>query len=198
MSEDKIIAVTGGIGAGKSVICKILLASGYSVYDCDTRARQLMDTDAKIKEKLKELISPFAVDSNGNIDRIVISGIVFNDSTKLEILNSIVHGEVRNDICRWRKHTNGLSFIETAIAYQSGIDKMVDEIWEVTAPVDVRIQRVCLRNHMSPEEVSKRIASQNVDIGWPHPNTRIIVNDNHASVLKQVANLLKDTNRLKD
>lgn len=193
MNEDKIIAVTGGIGAGKSVICKILLASGYSIYDCDTRAKHLMDIDDKMKDKLKELISPFAVDSTGNIDRKEISGIVFSDSAKLEILNSIVHEEVRKDICRWREHIKGLSFIETAIVYQSGIDKMVDEIWEVTAPVDVRIQRVCLRNHISPEEVSKRIASQNVDIEWPHPQTRIIINDNRASVLKQVANLIKAT-----
>lgn len=193
MNEHKVIAVTGGIGAGKSVICKILLTLGYSIYDCDTRAKHLMDADPKIKDKLREFISPNAVDADGNIDRKEISRIVFSDSSKLEMLNSIVHGEVRNDICRWSKDTAGLSFVETAIVYQSGIDKMVDEIWEVTAPVDVRIQRVCLRNHISPEEVSKRIASQNVDIEWPHPQTRIIINDNRASVLKQVAKLITAT-----
>lgn len=194
MSEDKIIAVTGGIGAGKSVVCNILLALGYSVYDCDTRAKQLMDTDVTIKEKLKELISPSAVDSNGDIDRKEISKIVFNDSSKLKILNSIVHGEVRNDIRRWARHTKGLSFIETAIVYQSGIDRMVDEVWEVTAPVDIRIRRVCLRNSISPVEVSKRIESQTISIEYPHPKTRIIINDNHTSVLKQISNLIKATN----
>lgn len=193
MNKNKIIAVTGGIGAGKSVVCKILSALGYPIYDCDTRAKQLMDTDVTIKEKLKELISPSSVNDNGDIDRKEISKIVFSDSSKLEILNSIVHGEVRNDIYQWTRNTKGLSFIETAIVYQSGIDKIVDEIWEVTAPVDIRVQRVCLRNHISPEEVSKRIESQTISIKNPHPRTRIIINDNLASVLKQITNLIKST-----
>lgn len=193
MNKNKIIAVTGGIGAGKSVVCKILSALGYPIYDCDTRAKQLMDTDVTIKEKLKELISPSSVNDNGDIDRKEISKIVFSDSSKLEILNSIVHGEVRNDIYQWTRNTKGLSFIETAIVYQSGIDKIVDEIWEVTAPVDIRVQRVCLRNHLSPEEVSKRIESQTISIKNPHPRTRIIINDNLASVLKQITNLIKST-----
>lgn len=190
MSRNKIIAVTGGIGVGKSVICRILTDMGYPVYDCDSKAKQIMDADSVIKDLLIQHISPVAVDGEGNIDRKAISQIVFSNPEKLKTLNSIVHGAVREDIARWIENNHGILFIETAILYQSGIDRMVDEVWEVTAPVEMKVARVCNRNCVSEQEVLRRINSQNVPIETPHPNTKIIANDDKHSLLLQISSLL--------
>ncbi len=190
MKTHKIIAVTGGIGAGKSVVCSILTVLGYQVYDCDSRARQIMDTDSEIKEKLIQQISPMAVDVAGNIDRKAISKVVFSDPEKLKKLNSIVHGRVREDIICWSENVHGTSFIETAILYQSGIDKIVDEVWEITSPIEVKISRVCKRNGVAEEEVLSRINSQNIIVDTPHQNTKIIYNDDRQSLLLQISSLI--------
>lgn len=188
--KEKVIAVTGGIGAGKSVICSILTILGYRVYDCDSNARRIMDNDALIKRRLLEEITPAAVDCSGRIDRSSIAEEVFNNPKKLECLNAIVHGAVREDIIRWIHDSDDVSFIETAILYQSGIDRIVDEVWEVTAPEETRISRVCRRNNLSPEQVKSRIHSQNITGITPHKCTRLIVNDNNHSLLLQIDQLL--------
>ncbi len=192
MRGNKVVAISGGIGSGKSVVCRILTALGFPVYDCDSRAKMLMDNSNTIKESLKSRITPNAVDVCGNIDRKSIASVVFKDSEKLSELNSIVHGAVRDDIICWLKKLSGLTtFIETAILYQSGIDKLVDEVWEVTAPIDVRIARVCLRNNISKEEVEHRIKAQDISVDMPHENSKIILNDNRHSLLLQIEDLLK-------
>ncbi len=183
----KIIAVTGGIGAGKSVVCSTLAVMGFPIYDCDSRAKQIMDADSGIKEQLIMRVTPCALDASGNIDRKAVSNVVFNDSEKLKELNSIVHGAVREDILKWANKIRGMAFIETAILYQSGIDKMVEEVWEVTAPLDVKVVRVCKRNCISEDEVLTRINSQNITIEKPHKNNTILINDDSHSLLLQIS-----------
>lgn len=188
------IAVSGGIGSGKSVVCRVLMALGYDVYDCDSRAKHIMDHDANIKRSLCQKISPEAVDEKGDIRRNVISKVVFSDPAKLAALNEIVHGAIRADITRWLKQHRGPAFIETAILYQSGLDKMVDEVWEVEAPEDVRVLRVCRRSGLNAEEVKSRIAAQNLFVEQPHPLVRHIINDDCHSLLLQVNALLESIN----
>lgn len=187
---DKVIAVTGGIGAGKSMVCRILSILGYPVYDCDSNARHIMENDVQIKNHLREEISFSAVDSSGCIDRKAISRIVFNNHEKLKKLNAIVHGAVLNDIEKWIGMHKGSVFIETAILYQSGIDRIVDEVWEILAPIETRISRVCLRNNLSEEEVMERINSQIMTGIKPHKNIKTIINDNKHSLLLQISQQL--------
>lgn len=186
----KIIAVTGGIGAGKSVVCRILTCLGFSVYDCDENARRIMDDNSEIKDRLRNEITPDAVDLDGHINRRAISEVVFIDNDKLENLNNIVHSAVRSDLLKWIGQKKEMSFVETAILYQSGIDKIVDEVWEVIAPENIRISRVCRRNHLAPEEVVRRINSQNTKIIDRHRNIKTIVNDGTHSLLLQIDKLL--------
>lgn len=190
MNECYPIAVSGGIGSGKSVVCRVLMALGYDVYDCDSRAKHIMDHDANIKRDLCRRISPDAVDARGVIRRNVVSQVVFSDPARLAALNDIVHGAIRADIARWLKLHRGPVFIETAILYQSGLDAMVKEVWEVEAPEEVRISRVCMRSAMKPEEVKSRIDSQNYTVERPHERVRHIVNDNCHSLLLQLHELL--------
>lgn len=191
MSSTRLIAITGGIGSGKSVISDILRAMGHKVYDCDTRAKALMDTDESIKDDLINLISIDAVRSDRTIDRKLLSEIVFNDPDALSRLNSIVHKAVRADLRRWRDTSSDKTvWVETAILYASRLDREVDEVWEVTAPTELRVQRVMKRNSMSREQVLARISSQSTTAAQLHPLTKSIINDGVEPVLPQILSLL--------
>ncbi len=191
MSSTRLIAITGGIGSGKSIISDILRAMGHKVYDCDTRAKALMDTDESIKNDLIDLISIDAVRNDRTIDRKLLSEIVFNDPDALSRLNSIVHKAVRADLRRWRDTSSDKTvWVETAILYASRLDREVDEVWEVTAPTELRVQRVMKRNSMSREQVLARISSQSTTAAQLHPLTKTIVNDGVEPVLPQILSLL--------
>lgn len=191
MSSTRLIAITGGIGSGKSIISDILRAMGHKVYDCDTRAKALMDTDESIKNDLIDLISIDTVRNDRTIDRKLLSEIVFNDPDALSRLNSIVHKAVRADLRRWRDTSSDKTvWVETAILYASRLDREVDEVWEVTAPTELRVQRVMKRNSMSREQVLARISSQSTTAAQLHPLTKSIVNDGVEPVLPQILSLL--------
>ena len=186
-----LIAIAGGIGCGKSVVSHILSALGYRVYDSDSRAKKLMDNDDAIKQAIARQISPDTITSAGQIDRRHLAAVVFADKEKLQRLNSIVHGAVKHDIAAWReRHPAEPLWVESAIIYESGISEMVDEVWEVTAPEEIRVDRVVKRNGISPREVRLRIAAQAVPVASPHEKVFTILNDDVQPVLPQVLNLL--------
>ena len=187
----KLIAITGGIGSGKSVVSQILRKLGYQVYDSDTEARRLMDDSVAIKKEISNKINPSVINEDGSINRKALSNIVFNDSQKLGTLNHIVHSAVRNDLQLYVKRCNNtIVFVETAILYQSEIDRMVDEVWDITAPDDIRINRVINRNSLTAEEVKKRIKSQEFTPEKLHEQTKVIINDDKTAILPQIENLL--------
>lgn len=188
MNTTQLIAITGGIGAGKSVVSEILRKLGYPVFDCDSEAKRLMDTSVDIKAELREKISKQAVLEDGTIDRPLISSIVFNDPAKLGALNSIVHSAVISEIGKWRQAHSDKDklFVETAILYQSRLDQIVDCVWEVIAPEELRIIRVIKRNNCNQEEVIARIKSQNYIPENPHSNIKTIINDDFTPLLPQI------------
>ncbi len=188
----KLIVVSGGIGSGKSVVSHILTSMGMHVYDCDSRAKMLMDSDIRIIDSIARDISPEAITPQHTIDRKKLASIVFSDRNALHRLNTLVHASVRDDIRRWVSTLKcPVAWIETAIASESGIIDMVDEVWHITAPEDTRIQRVMKRNNISRQQVLERINSQQnsipADTGKP---VRLIFNDDIQPVLPQVIALL--------
>lgn len=188
-SERRLTAVTGGIGSGKSVVCKILRTLGYPVYDCDIMARQLMANDLTTRMALLESFPDAHID--GILDRQLLSRIVFADADRLQALNAAVHGAVRRDLAQWCGTRSGRLFVETAILYESQLDLMVDDVWSVEAPDDVRLKRVMLRNGLAAEEVQARIDAQQRYIpDRRHPSVHTIVNDGVKPLLPQIFNLL--------
>lgn len=189
----RVVAITGGIGAGKSVVCRVLAALGYPVYDCDSRARALMDGSDAMKRQIARSVTPDAIAPDGSLDRKALSACVFADPERLSALNSIVHSSVRTDCESWieSQHADTL-FVETAILYESGFDSLASEVWEVTAPTELRIGRVMRRSALTRDEILRRMQVQAPAPGESH---RLIVNDGRCPLLPQVFNLLQEKNR---
>lgn len=170
------------------MVCRVLSSLGYHVYDCDTRAKELMDSSAAIKSRIAHEIDSQTVKA-GAIDRKRLSHIVFADRRKLELLNSIVHGAVREDIRFEATQCKApIMFIETAILYESGIDRMVSEVWTVDAPVELRVERVKRRDpHLNEDDIRKRIDAQTATVpGHPHECVYNIINDGVTPLLPQL------------
>ncbi|MBE6318134.1 MAG: dephospho-CoA kinase [Bacteroidales bacterium] len=195
ISKPNFVAITGGIGSGKSVVSKILKTFGFAVYDCDSKAKLLMDNSDEIKESIATQISFNAITNNGDINRAVLSELVFNSKELLCKLNAIVHTAVLADILKW-KQTQMLFgktiFVETAILYQSGIDKIVDGVWNITAPDNIRIKRVMLRNDITEEQVRARIKAQQHEHISQRLNTINIINDDATPLMPQISLLLQN------
>lgn len=166
---------------------------GYKVFDCDSEAKRLMDTDPEIKKRLVREIAPDTV-VDGKINRPVLAGHVFNSPEKLAILNNISHTAVKNALNEWIKVNSSqeLLFVETALLYASGLNRIVDSEWRVEAPVDLRVERVMLRNNTSAQKVMERINAQAGEtIGTePYPALSRITNDNRIPLLPQIHALL--------
>ena len=167
-----IIGITGGIGSGKSVIAKQLREMGYAVYDTDSEAKRLIVEDAAVR---KQMIQLFGSDvyKDGIYQTVFVAQRVFTDKSLLARLNAIVHPAVRADILRWatmqdspsfRKGLGGgLCFVECAILYQAGFDSLCDKVVAVTAPEDIRLERVIARDHSTMDKVRARMRAQNAE-----------------------------------
>lgn len=188
MTGNRMICVTGGIGCGKSVVCRILRIRGFHVIDSDALARSIMDTDDNIKSRLKKEIADTAVREDNSIDRKRLADIVFNDQTKLKVLNSIVHEQVREKLRIIRESAKLSFFVETALFFQSGLNNIAEAEWRVVAPVEIRIERVMRRNDLSRADVSARINSQRADgsENEKQPELSIIRNDGSTPLLPQI------------
>lgn len=193
---NRVIAITGGIGSGKSVVSQVLRAMGYLVYDCDVEAKRIMND---CKEIPQAIIKAFGEDLiiAGEIDKSKLAEIVFNDKDKLRVLNGIVHPFVKIDFGNWvaSHYKEDIVFVETAILYESDLASQVDGVWEVVAPEDVRIERVMNRSHISLESVKARINSQSEEFaGRKHI---IINNDGNNAILPQINKLILNVKECK-
>lgn len=156
----KIIGLTGGIGSGKTTIAKYFESKGIPVYIADNEAKKIMETETVIGK----IIDAFGSDSieSGKVNRSKLAALVFNNPEKLKILNSIIHPEVKKHFTNWVKLQKKYPFVikETAILFESGSYKECDKIIMVTAPEEIRINRVMERDKISKEEVEARMANQ--------------------------------------
>lgn len=188
----RVIALSGGIGSGKSVVARMLRALGVPVYDCDLRARAIMEQDLLIQQALVSEVTPEAVDCNGAICRPAIARVVFANPDRLAALNRIVHGAVRADLSKWLERNALLPVVafESAIIRESSLDALGSvkpEVWEVTAPEQVRMKRLIDARGMNPDDARARMAAQS-----PYPNpAATIINAPDTPLLPQLLALLR-------
>ena len=192
----KLIAITGGIGSGKSIVARMVQVMGYQAYDCDSRAKGLMTTDSRVRQQLIEAFGADCYLPNGMLNRAHLSTVAFADEHALARLNAIVHPATANDMRRWAdelaRDGATVAFVETALLRTAGIDQMVDEVWHVTAPAEVRIERVMARSALTAEQVRERMAAQVAEETFA-PGEHVIVNDNVNALMPQVIQMLATT-----
>lgn len=159
----KIVGLTGGIGSGKTTIANHFKSHGVPVYIADDEARKIMQSQTIIAE-IKKVFGTTVFDHD-TLNREELAKIVFNNTEKLENLNSIVHPAVRKHFLQWLslQQDHPIIIYEAAILFESGSYKNCDLIITVTAPVESRIQRVIERDKTTRELVLKRINAQWTD-----------------------------------
>lgn len=189
------IAITGGIGSGKSYVCRLLNERGITIYDCDAAAKRLMRTSAKLRQQLTALIGPDAYEPNEThqpyrLNKAVVAQFLLASPENAQALDAIVHPAVAHDF-----EQSGLSWMECAILFESGFDRLVDKVIVVTAPEEVRIERVMRRDNITREKAMEWLSRQ-----WPQEEVRRradfeIINDGKQDLNQQINLIIEQCNR---
>lgn len=183
------IGLTGGIGSGKTTVTQIFKILGVPVFDADTAAKEAMENNPALKEKLVATFGA-AVFVEHKLNRKYLADIVFNDAYQLDALNALVHPITIAAAADWFATQNSLYVIkEAALMFEAGAGVGLDYVIGVFAPTALRIKRVMDRDHLSREEVLSRMNRQIDDQIKMKLCDFIIQNDNQALLTKQVLEL---------
>jgi dephospho-CoA kinase len=187
----KIIGLTGGIGSGKTTVANYFASIGIPVYIADNHAKSIM-TAATIQEEIKKKIGE-SVFNKGVLDRAKLAQIVFNDASKLQLLNNIVHPAVKKHFEQWLlKHISEAYVVyEAAILFESGSYKMCNVIISVSVPIEERVKRVIARDSVTKEQVLKRISMQMTDEERNSKSDFVIVNTSFDQTKLEIVKILK-------
>ncbi|WP_344929572.1 dephospho-CoA kinase [Aquimarina addita] len=156
----KVVGLTGGIGSGKSTIANMFSKLGVPVYIADDEAKKIMNEDETVKNEISKLLGEESY-IEGKLNRPFVATAVFNKKSLLTALNSIVHPAVKLHFDNW-KHKQKAPYVikEVAILFENGGHKQYDYTILVTAPKEIRIQRVLQRDHITREQILARMNNQ--------------------------------------
>lgn len=156
----RIVGLTGGIGSGKSTVARMFRELGVPVYDSDSEAKQLMNSSPEVRNAIIDLLGETAYQSK-ELNRSFVAEKVFKNPELLQKLNAIVHPAVRDHFKEWVKAQNAPYVVqETALIFENGSQDHYDHIILVTAPLDVRLNRVMERDGVGPKAVLERMKNQ--------------------------------------
>ena len=157
------VGITGGIGSGKSTVCRLFAQRGVAVYDSDAEAKRLMAESPELRAAVSARFVAEAY-AGGALNRPYLAGKVFSDPAALADLNALVHPAVLVDFAAWAERQEGSYVIlESAILFDAGLEDSVDRTVAVLAPLELRLERTCRRDKCDPEAVRRRIAAQSDD-----------------------------------
>jgi dephospho-CoA kinase len=187
----KIIGLTGGIGSGKTTVAKYFEQQGIPIYISDLEAKNLMDNPIVIHQIATKFGN--SVLNEKGLNREVLSSIVFKDKDKLQELNQIVHPKVKEHFLNWLQANNNQPFVikESAILFESKSYLDCDYIISVTAPIDIRIERILKRDNTTKEKVLLRIENQWTDVQRSEKSDFIIENTNWDNTVIKINEILK-------
>lgn len=187
------IGITGGIGTGKTTVCRIFELLGIPTYNADIRAKQLMTGNKKVKSEIIKLLGKDSYFRNSRLNRQYISSKVFNDNNLLALLNAIVHPAVALDFDEWVTKQRETSYVikEAALLIESNSYKTLDKLIIVTADEDVRISRVVKRDKTTKVQVKKRMDAQMSETHKVKFGDFIIDNSGRISLISQVIEVHK-------
>lgn len=186
------IAITGGIGAGKSYVCQRLSARGSAVYDCDSAAKRLMAESQAIREGLISLVGP-GVYSQGQLRKDVLTEFLLQSEANKQAVNDVVHPAVAEDFM-----ASGYDWLESAILFDSGFDRRIafDHVICVTAPEPLRVERIMARDHVSRDRALEWIRRQMPQQRMVELSHYVIVNDGVQDIDIQISQINNNINRL--
>jgi dephospho-CoA kinase len=190
------VGLTGGIGSGKSLICSIFSILKVPVYNADNQAKRIMAEDMQLRARLVKEFGPGVI-RDGETNRKALAEIVFNDPDALRTINSIVHPAVLQDFMSWVKMHSDSPYIvkEAAILMESAMHKYLDLVILVTAPEELRIERIKQRDGEAESKIRQRMSNQ-----WPDEKKipmagMVIRNDNTSPVLPLILELHSELSR---
>lgn len=189
------LAITGGIGSGKSVVSEILRLYGIPVYIADDESKRLTESSDDIREKLTEKFGN-NIYEGGKLNKPLLASIIFNDKEKLKTVNSIIHPVVRADLSDWLESYADSKIIasESAILFESGFNAMFDKVITVYTPLEIRIKRIMSRNNTSYDNAKQRIESQMPDEEKVKLSDFVIYNSGNISLIQQIESVLTKLN----
>ncbi len=194
MSYPFQVGVTGGIGSGKSLVCQIFQILGIPVYDADQRARWLMNNDEPLRMAIIHSFGPQSFDSNSTLNNTYLAKAVFNDKEKLEELNKLVHPIVEEDYEQWLLPHSKEKYVikEAALLFETGSYQILNAIVVVSAPEELRIERVLKRDPFrTREQIMKILKNQFSEVKKLKLADYILDNDLNSMVIPQVLELHK-------
>jgi dephospho-CoA kinase len=185
------IGVTGGIGSGKSTVCQIFEHLQVPIYYADVRAKALMQEDPELKKEIRKAFGWDAYDEKDQLNRAYLAKIVFNNAAKLSILNNLVHPCVFEDYRTWvsKQLEHPYSIKEAALMFETDSYKELDKIIVVTAPINLRLERVVQRDNVKNDDVLKRMENQMSDRARLAKADFVLKNDGKLSLINQVLQL---------
>ena len=186
------VGITGGIGSGKSTVCNVFKTLGIPVFEADVIAKNLVNTNPDIKKGLINLYGEGIYIQDGGVDRKKLASIIFNDDIQLNKVNKLIHPAVRTEFDKWVEQQNTKYIIhEAAILFESGFYKMMDYTILVSAPENIRIERVSKRDNVSTNLVKERIAKQWNDTQKAELATIELINNNVELLIPQILKIDK-------
>ncbi|MEI6059219.1 MAG: dephospho-CoA kinase [Bacteroidota bacterium] len=186
----KRIGLTGNIGTGKTTVARVFETLGVPVYHADKQARTFLDT-SRVKEKLTTLFGRQVLDADQNVNRKALAAIVFNDKSKLDLLNGLIHPLVEQDFNIWCTLQQGNPYIlhEAAILFESGFNRLFEANILVTAPIEVCIARVTARDGISEQLVMERMQNQWTQERKLEMADYIVLNDEQSMIIPQILHI---------
>ena len=183
----KVVGITGGIGTGKSTVCRVFATFGIPIYYADDRAKWLMSNDLSLK---KQIIETFGEDCyvNGELNRVFLGQHVFKNKENTDIINSIVHPAVGKDFENWTKRQKSSYVLkEAALMFESDSYKQMDKIICVSSPIEIRVERILIRDkHRTKQDILNIIDKQYPEERKIDLSDYIIYNNQEQLLIPQV------------
>lgn len=186
------IAITGGIGSGKTFVSNLLKERGIPIYNSDDEAKRLMVSDEGIRRDLMALLGE-DVYQGDVLNKPLLVSYLFADAGNAARINAIVHPRVRADFSRWLSEHQDVEVagLECAILYEAGFENTVDKVVMVYAPESLRIERAMKRDNATESQIRARIAAQMDDEEKSRRSDYVIYTDGRFSVEEQLSDLIK-------